>query len=223
MFSRCSQRGNGLFFVYCTVAGSSSRGLRDRRWWGSCTAGSVICLALAGPKCYCQVAAQFFQGMRSARHCYGTCSDFCVPWKPLSYCFSPLTSRQVSSAVAENGGKTTHHFKSRSLNIASHRCDPRADGGGNTQVPFGSRMKVMLWGAVYQSEGKCSHVYNLYFINKKSTLREEAWGWHFPGKITREQHFCCDMRCHFKIAHPLAYVHFKLPLFSLERIRLKNP
>lgn len=103
MFFRCSQRGNGLFFVYCTVAGSSSSGLRDRRWCGSCTAGSVISAALARSRCYCQIAAQFFQGMRSARHCYGTCSDFCVPWKPLSYCFSLLTSRQVSWAAAENG------------------------------------------------------------------------------------------------------------------------
>lgn len=92
------------FFVYCTVAGCSSGSLRDRRWWRSCTAGSVICPALPGPPCYCQIAAQFFQGMRSARHCYGTCSDFSVPWKPLSYCFSLLTSRPVSWPVAENGG-----------------------------------------------------------------------------------------------------------------------
>lgn len=73
-------------------------------------------------------------------------------------------------------GEATHRFESRSLNIASRRCDPRADGSGNMQVPVGSPMKVMLSGAVYQSEGKCSHVYNLYFINKKSILREQARG-----------------------------------------------
>lgn len=73
-------------------------------------------------------------------------------------------------------GEATHRFGSRGLNIASRRCDPRADGSGNMQVPVGSPMKVMLSGAVYQSEGKCSHVYNLYFINKKSILREQARG-----------------------------------------------
>lgn len=92
------------FFVYCTVAGCGSGSLRDRQWWRSCTAGSVICPALAGAPCYCQIAAQFFQGMRSARHCYGTCSDFCVPPNQPSYCFSLLTRCPVSWAAAEKGG-----------------------------------------------------------------------------------------------------------------------
>lgn len=77
-------------------------------------------------------------------------------------------------------GKTTHHLESLGFNIASHRCDPKADGRGNMQVPFGSPMKAMLSGAVNQLEGKCSHVYNLYVINlkkKKSiALRGEAQG-----------------------------------------------
>lgn len=64
------------------------------------------------------------------------------------------------------GGDPTVSSLAASI-LHPHRCDPRADGGGNMQVPFASPMKVMLSGAVYQSEGKCSHVYNLYFINKK--------------------------------------------------------
>lgn len=156
------------FFVYCTVAGCSSGGLRDSRWWRSCTAGSVMCPALPGPPLPLLLPNSSPFLPRD-----GKCSALlwhlfrlvCVPRNPLSYCFSLLTSRPVSWAVAANGGKMVHRSGSLSLNITSRRCDPRADGGGDMRVPVGSPMKVMLSGAVYQPEGKCSHVYNLYFIN----------------------------------------------------------
>lgn len=138
--------------------------------------------------------------MRSARHCYGTCSDFCAPWKPLSYCFSLLASRQVSWAVAADGGENGASFRvprpqyripsvwSRSRWQRQHAGPSWFSHEGNV---VGSSLSV--GGKVFS----CLQPVFYKYKKKKGVLREEAWGWHFPGG---DQHFCCDMRCHLKIS-----------------------
>lgn len=58
-------------------------------------------------------------------------------------------------------------FRSHNLNIASHWFDPRADGSHNMRVSVGSPWRWCCLGR-FICRRKYSHVYNLYFINKKT-------------------------------------------------------